>query len=314
MESAIWDDSSLIRAFDAAMAKYKVMHGMQPSSSDSGEKVENNAQGGEMTTVDESRNMEFHRDTDNLLNSSTEIPASCDTSGAAVEIPAVDASNPASDSNNENSCRYASIGPALRGQFNGYETPEYADYNQLISKYNELEMQRQQVLQQLYQVSYSNYQPSSTSCVSSPPWDVCCCTAQAHQFPMYQSASSCLQSFCHPCYCAPAQSFNTLSPEVAHGATNSSIPATVRDSASGTANQPSSFRDNVVSLGLEAAERALASIKVQAHESNKPCEGKQGGSQNNRSDTQISDLLTAWYSAGFYTGKFLAEQSNAKRL
>ncbi|CAN6486569.1 unnamed protein product [Victoria cruziana] len=287
MESAIWDDSSLIRAFDAAMAKYKVMHGMQPSSSDSGEKVENNAQGGEMTTVDESRNMEFHRDTDNLLNSSTEIPASCDTSGAAVEIPAVDASNPASDSNNENSCRYASIGPALRGQFNGYETPEYADYNQLISKYNELEMQRQQVLQQLY---------------------------QAHQFPMYQSASSCLQSFCHPCYCAPAQSFNTLSPEVAHGATNSSIPATVRDSASGTANQPSSFRDNVVSLGLEAAERALASIKVQAHESNKPCEGKQGGSQNNRSDTQISDLLTAWYSAGFYTGKFLAEQSNAKRL
>ncbi|XP_031503406.1 uncharacterized protein LOC116266366 isoform X1 [Nymphaea colorata] len=319
MESAIWDDSALIRAFDDAMTKYKVMHAIQQSGSDHAIKAENDAQGGEISAVGESRldfsrNVEFHRDADNLLKGSTEIPASCDTSGEVAKSPALDENNPASDSNIKNSCTYASMDPASHGQFDGYATPEYADYSQLISKYNELEMQRQQVLQQIYQASYSNDQPSSSSCVSSSPWDVCCCTAQPHQLPTYQSVNSCLQSLCHPCYCVPAQPVSTLSPEVVHCAANSSIPATVPDSALGTANQRSSSCDSVVSLGIEAAERALASIKIKAFESNKACEGEQGGSQSSRSDTQISDLLTAWYSAGFYTGKYLAEQSNAKRL
>ncbi|KAJ6342134.1 hypothetical protein OIU78_010133 [Salix suchowensis] len=80
--------------------------------------------------------------------------------------------------------------------------------------------------------------------------------------------------------------------------------------------------DNIVKTAMDAAERAMSSMTMNAPavksdiEANKAEKSEDNGgeiTQNTSSETDLTVVLNAWYSAGFYTGKYLTERSIAKK-
>lgn len=159
------------------------------------------------------------------------------------------------------------------------------DYNQLLNQYHELEQQRQNVINQLHQYGAWNYQYNDgayNSATTATQW------TNGSTFPL---VCPCVGQCCD----APCPSVPTCGP------------------ASGT-------KPDIVGTAMGAAERAISSLRTKiADDSN--LNGANEGRENEvkdaiqsaSSDTDLSDVLNAWYSAGFYTGKYLVEQSIAKK-
>ncbi|KAL2901221.1 putative 4-diphosphocytidyl-2-C-methyl-D-erythritol kinase [Bienertia sinuspersici] len=63
---------------------------------------------------------------------------------------------------------------------------------------------------------------------------------------------------------------------------------------------------------LGVAERALSSLKNKP-DSKKDNKMNDGGERSATSETDLSTVLNAWFSAGLYTGKYLTEQSCKKQ-
>jgi hypothetical protein len=265
----LWDDSALIKAFDDAFSKYKVMH---------------------------SKGSQSHEAAEEKTISNTEE----DSSAVGEENSDVERQTQENDYNVEPTKENILSDPPENGvtSSNGQDPQGEEDYNRLLSQYYEVEEQRQKILQQLYEFTGPNHQDSSyyENQISA--------AAQVHPLGTTTSASCPAVASCCTC---PCSSF----PACCVGMCESGNSCQGGISVNCQSGKLTSVGDgDLINTALGAAERALSSLKINdavASDVNKgndveASEGKMG-QENNSSETDLSVVLNAWYSAGFYTGK-----------
>ncbi|KAL9167015.1 hypothetical protein ABFS82_05G068500 [Erythranthe guttata] len=297
----LWDDSALLKAFDGAVSKYKKMHGL--SAVTEGEIVDNN-------TEEKLPTAEADNGSSGLVDNNTEHVKKNDDSYADVETtakieetannlhllqinenPSLEIENCAMESHNVRSQNEAAWGSINQEQ-----------YNQLLSKYYEIEDQRQKILQQLNQCNNWNYQnPISNTSTSEE----------------YYRAS------------LPQQPYDTVTCYCSYGCQNWVVPcdsltASCPDAICKDARKGHSISheesDDIVKIAMDAAKRAVSSITqdasikagVSANEGNS-VEINAQSTESSKTETDLAAVLNAWYSAGFYTGKYLSEQQSVEK-
>ncbi|XP_043696244.1 uncharacterized protein LOC122646708 isoform X2 [Telopea speciosissima] len=319
-ETDIWDDSALINAFNDAISKYKMHNKGYQDNSAEGEKERNTAENVSDRidqSHDDTRQIEVHDDGNAVSNTGPEA-------GIANDLPQSQESYHANSHGQEAFMQTSHI-PHTQKVLDGFSySQDVGEYNKLLSQYYELEEQRQKVLQQLHEAGYWNYQGIGEGSGSSAQWGACSTFQEQHQVPIHQSSlpgvvSSCCPYVC-PCLVAPCSSLPCCA---SSGSCVSNIGTDVNTASCMMGPQKSSsFEDDiVVKTGLGAAERAISSFKMtkssasNIHEEREK-DVKSGSSlsedkmvQCMNSDTDLGVVLHAWYSAGFYTGKYLVEQS-----
>ncbi|XP_028076025.1 uncharacterized protein LOC114278208 isoform X3 [Camellia sinensis] len=175
------------------------------------------------------------------------------------------------------------------------------DYTQLLNQYYELEEQRQKILQQLQQFGSWDYQGSG----SNVQWGTSSASLE-HPVPTSQASyPAVVSSYCpYGCQClvAPCSLGGTCAGKTC-------------DATSGIDHNgklTSSENGDIIKTALGAAESALSSLKIKTSEKGE--ERHEGQLEKSAiSETDLTVVFNAWYSAGFYTGKYLAEQSIAKK-
>ncbi|KAJ8774154.1 hypothetical protein K2173_009585 [Erythroxylum novogranatense] len=282
-EGDLWDDSALVNAFDDAMSKYKKMHGMHSKdySTDIGNVAGNTVENASSNDATDCRTLREEADNNYA------------TSGEMLELG--EATNSVTD--------------------HGLE-----EYNQLLSQYYELEEKRQVILQKLHQLSgYDTQYPVEGS--GSGQQGGFCSTSQYYLVPANQASllnligSSCC-CICH-CYVAPCAS----SAACTLGGTCLNKECTDSTVVTNPQNSFAPVNDDISKIALGAAERAISSMKMNTSNisGSKDAEhlaktGKEEETvQSTSSETDLSVVLNAWYSAGFYSGKYLTEQYIAKK-
>ncbi|KAF5735034.1 hypothetical protein HS088_TW15G00533 [Tripterygium wilfordii] len=305
----LWDDSALVNAFDAAISKYKMMHVQNKTQNDSidGETISSAAvdkTGADIREADENGNVLSSRATELGDTNSLEPIKENDPVDTHLPETYVDTSNGMHMKDSHKDTLYSQA---------------TENYSQLMGQYYEIEEKRQKILQQLQQLGTSNYQYSGDVSGSEVQWGAWS-SSQENQVSANQA--------CHPtvvCTCCPYVCHSTLTP-------CSSFPAcSLSTTCVGTAfNDPSlmtcsgrslpCINGDIVKTAMGAAGKAISYMKMKP--SVGPC--KDGGNDNaeeserqmaqtKSSETDLSVVLNAWYSAGFYTGKYLTEQSAAKK-
>ncbi|KAL2545464.1 uncharacterized protein Fot_14697 [Forsythia ovata] len=333
----LWDDSALINAFDHAISKYKTMHGMggQGGSAEGGKSIPSNEENFEVDSKSsEVSSSVGHVEADDGKNTSLNATAEIGETGNLSPIeehPSVESDFPEKhivssnvqngnlSSAKENSAMESGspkkhIGSSnvqnLQDEATWYsQSPE--EYNLLLNKYYELESQRQIILQQLNQFSNWSYEhPISSTIIpehnqasisqSSYQTDTCYCPYGC------QSSVACCSSL--PAHCSDGACVDK-SCDASRGGCNG--------------NSPSQEDHGFVKTAMVAAERALSSLtKETSRNADASANGgkeKELGSEighlteSTESGTDLAVVLNAWYSAGFYTGKYLSEQSLGKK-
>ncbi|XVF11107.1 hypothetical protein REPUB_Repub07fG0240500 [Reevesia pubescens] len=183
------------------------------------------------------------------------------------------------------------------------------DYNQLLSQYYEVEDKRQKILQQLQQFGSSNYQYSAEGYSAAAQWGTYS-TSQQYQTPTSQASHSTVVCSCCPYVCqslvTPCTSYSCCS----LGGTCVGKTSNEPNGAMAHGNLSTVIDSDIVKTAMGAAEKAISSMTTKAstnpnvNEENK--EEKDGEGEMNQStscETDLTVLLNAWYSAGFYTGK-----------
>ncbi|OVA02869.1 hypothetical protein BVC80_9095g63 [Macleaya cordata] len=316
-ESELWDDSALMNAFDDAMTKYKAMHKKEHKgiSTDGEEVMSDNPEILIDGNQEATRLVKADHPSNAALNNGTDVKE-------ANDVPAFQGNHQAGSSDPEPFVHASSshMPQALEDYTNSQGESEY---NKLLSQYYELEEQRQKVLQQLQQVGYGYY-PSqgegSGSCAYT------CCSTQEHQDRTHFASQQAVVSSCCPYVCPCLTGSWPSIPACSLGGACVSKMGTYSVPIACTSDpaKVSSLQDDpVVKTAMGAAERAIASIKMEASNTSNiqqvkdkkelpdSLEGEMA--QSSSSETDLTAVFNAWYSAGFYTGKYLSEQSIAKR-
>lgn len=292
----LWDDSALVNAFNDAVSKYKIMHSKGAKLSSKEENL--------TAPDDESNELKSNGEGD---NNSKVAPDTTTEMGDASSLPSV----------KENSSFEAVPPENHTGQLNEQNTQDKAiesissqsleDYNQLLYKYYELEDQRQKILQQLNQFGIWGDQNSGS-------------TSQEHQAYASQNLNPTESSFYCPYGCQSWVSPCTASP-CCLGGNQDDKPC---DASLRYVQQKNSSPQypNLVNTAMEAAEKALSSLKQASNTASLNSFAKEGkqiemmnpvaAEKTGGLETDLTEVLNAWYSAGFYTGKYLSEQSNKR--
>ncbi|GMJ06024.1 hypothetical protein HRI_004271600 [Hibiscus trionum] len=301
-ESELWDDSALIDAFDNAMSKYKKMHGKKNSEAnvsvhqsgdetikDAGENINASVITG--TETEEAKDLEPVKE-----NHSVKLPT-------PVPYPDSSTSLPMQDKQDGN---------------NGYSDLQGSqDYNRLLGQYYEVEEKRQAILQQLQQYGSWDYQYSADGSSTAAQWGTSC-VSQEYTVPNSQASQSTVICSCCPYVCQSFVTPCTSYPCCSLAGTSVGKTSTDPNGSMSHGNLSKIVNSDIVNTAMGAAERAISSLTTKAsinpnvNEENK--EKKDGGEEMNHGncETDLAVLLNAWYSAGFYTGKYLVEQSIAK--
>lgn len=290
-QDELWDDSALVNAFNDAISKYKKMH----------------IQGSQIISADGQENAGRL----DQMNDDNKVPSN----GAAEREENGNASTVKETSCLESEAPEDPVG-SFTGQHIHQEPVGYLnsqtteDYNQLLNKYYELEDQRQKILQQLNQFGYWNYDSGLTASMSQEPE---ASTSRAHptvpsSFCPYGCQSWAVPCTSVPCYFSGGPCFGNSCNGPANSAT--------------TKNLTSPAETDFVKTAMFAAERALSSLKEQActncdasaneEKEKQPQKNFCHLEKSTSSETDLTVVLNAWYSAGFYTGKYLTEQSSAR--
>ncbi|KAK3428761.1 hypothetical protein EUGRSUZ_E00229 [Eucalyptus grandis] len=311
-EGDLWDDSGLINAFDNAMSKYKSMHGQKNSNASKGVEVVDEQEKGFSSPGQEDHVTMREEPKHAVASNCAEVP------GEANNDPSVNG-NPCVDVLAQGSHPDLSNGVPVQDTLEAHSYSQYAEgYDQLLAEYYELEQKREKVLQQLHQYGYWNYQfpQDATGAAPSAPWT----TATAAVEPSVPSGHSCpVGSSCCPYVC---QSFEAPCP-VSTCSFGKTCVGQVCNGTPSTTHQKVPVEDSdITRTAIEAAEKALSSLKIGRST------GEEGGSgyfsdkekklegetlQTESSGTDLSVVLNAWYSAGFYTGKYLVERSDREK-
>ncbi|KAK4788452.1 hypothetical protein SAY86_019771 [Trapa natans] len=301
-EGDLWGDSALIAAFDHAMSKYKKMHGVKTrdSSSEAGEAISGTDQ--------------------SVPGASEGIPIDAIVLPSFISAEAEETSNlsPAHDNTYavvttaEESYPVSSGYLPTNGSVNGCLYPQsMEDYNKLLAEYYELEEKREKVLQKLYQHGNWNYQTEPSDSNPSLQQSHCANPNQGHPIPADQishSIDSCAccpylgQSFVTPC---PASSCSFLGTGP-YWSFHSAPPLIPQDSG-----PPKDY--DISKTAMDAAEKAISLVKKSSISNVEDKKEEEASVRATDSETNLTDVLNAWYSAGFYTGKYLAEKSIQER-
>ncbi|CAI9095286.1 OLC1v1031193C1 [Oldenlandia corymbosa var. corymbosa] len=302
-QDELWDDSALINAFNDAISKYMKMHvtGSENLSADEGKGIYSIEEESISALVDETNDKRRHVDTNE--ESTTLTSAENEENHYCSTVP--EASNLEQATENHVD---SSAGPYINQEHSGYPlSGNTEDYNHLVNKYYELEDQRQKILQQLNQLGYWNNTSGPTTVTSQE--------LQASQAYPAATCSLCpygCQSWVTPCnssscYCVGGTSVSTCN----------NAPAEIASAK----NVVSTGDTDFVKTAMVAAEKALTSLKNRDYinPSSYDNEGKEKqletgcnhAEKSTSSETDLTVVLNAWYSAGFYTGKYLSEQSSA---
>ncbi|KAG9140025.1 hypothetical protein Leryth_010530 [Lithospermum erythrorhizon] len=200
----LWDESALINAFENTLSNYKVMHN----------------QGGNILSNDD----------EEVVNRGDEIlptpdyqsheARSSEKEGENLAAPNINFGVGLPNENNQlESDDPDKTGSSMNGQniqsdqTGILDTQSLEDYNQLLSRYYEIEDQRQKVLQQLSQFGYWDYQDSVDSGWSDHTVPPAMSPSQEHQAYATQGYCSNVESTCSPYGCqlveAPSSSFSS---------------------------------------------------------------------------------------------------------
>ncbi|CAL4884804.1 unnamed protein product [Urochloa decumbens] len=339
----LWDDSALVDAFDRAVATYKVMHGKSNRATPcEDEKPEHSATAAADTATaqveepipaeatDEHR--EKDANCDNTPCGMAEAPQQPTEERQTVEQAPVQETDPGKETHVTESKAISSDATDADG--NVSSSQQTWEYNELLRQYYELEEKSRNVLQQLQQASYWNYQASGYAS-----------TTQEQQIPTYSATapdphSSTTQSSC--CYwnvpmvsvscCSagqPSQGSASMPPS---GGCSVSLTCDQCPGASTTYPSVSNFMqlptkspsngDQVAKAAMMTAEGALNFMRstVSGQPGSQKNESETGKEESTNmginpnlditgADSDLAVLLNAWYAAGFYTGRYLALQS-----
>ncbi|KAK4845446.1 hypothetical protein QYF36_005195 [Acer negundo] len=309
-EGELWDDSLLIKAFDDAMSKSKKMHTKKKTNDTSidGQLLISDAL--HHQNHDALRLEEAEENKNIVTNTETEMREAKNL--APVE------GNPCMDSHAPEACIDSSNGLATQDAPKGYSDSQGAeDYNQLLNQYYEIEEKRQHILQQLQQFGSWNYQFSAEGYSSVSQWGACS-TSQEHPLPASQACHPGVMCSCCPYVCqtlvAPCTTYPACS--LADACRGKICMDTNASEDSGKLLSP--VKSDIVKTAMGAAEKAISSLKTTVtsninEEIEKKKENEGEMVQSLSSETDLTVVLNAWYSAGFYTGKYLTEQSIAKK-
>ncbi|TKY70059.1 hypothetical protein E2542_SST06343 [Spatholobus suberectus] len=335
-EGDLWDDSALINAFDQAISTYKKMHS-------SGKHKDASAQEAERMIGENGSNVEFGSlDTTRDADMNGYIPAtSAPDSGETGNVSKLEENHHAK-SQVDQPCLDSTSGQDMNSVQNCYAyVQDVDDYNQLVAQYYELEEKRVKILEQLNPYGGWNYQnvaaASSAGVTYSNSQDYSMCT--------YQVSDPNAICTCCPCFSQCSLAPCTSVPGCSLGGSAVGKPCN-NHSVEMDNKMPFPCEDGKIhTMAVGAAEKALSTIRTTISGDfnvNKdmwlyfitikifwvylihsiivfaPCnsEKERNNSETeeiNGSETDLAAVLNAWYSAGFYTGKYLVEQSIQNR-
>ncbi|XP_050377689.1 uncharacterized protein LOC126794936 [Argentina anserina] len=311
-EGDLWDDSALINAFDNAMTTYKKMHSKKPSQGSTQEDKPVSSPGEQVIAeADESEEIKrIQWDTDDATK---DMPKTAIEGGETsnlsevIEKQSLDSYVPDP---------YSQDAQDMQNNYSSSQGGE--DYTKLLNQYYEIEEKREKILEQLHQFGGGNYLYSGegSGLGSGVLWSNLSSyeqiTVPASQPSNPAGVASCCLYMC-PCLMTSCNAFPACSSACAG--------ITCTEACLATSNgKPLSPEDgNVVKTALGTAERALSSMTTKitgdSLVTEEKMDDKEGAemAETTSSETDISVVLNAWYSAGFYTGKYLVEQSVAKK-
>ncbi|XWS62207.1 hypothetical protein CRYUN_Cryun07bG0190900 [Craigia yunnanensis] len=306
-EGELWDDSALIDAFDNAMSKYKKMHGKKNSEANVSVVVD---QTGDETIK--------HRDAGENRNATLNIGTEMDEAKDLQPVKENDIVHSQTPEPYINSSTSLPMQDKQDGN-KGYSDLQGAqDYNQLLGQYYEVEDKRQKILQQLQQFGSWNYPCSAEGCSAAAQWGTSC-TSQEYPIPRNQASHSTVVCSCCPYVCQSLVNPCTSYPCCSLGGTCVGKTSTEPNGAMAYGNLPTVINCDIVKTAMGAAEEAISCMTTKASfnpngEENKEKKDDEGKmNQSTSCETDLTVLLNAWYSAGFYTGKYLMEQSIARK-
>ncbi|KAL9230808.1 hypothetical protein vseg_006110 [Gypsophila vaccaria] len=291
----ILDDFTLINAFDQTISKYKKMHGKEYTNCSTND-----------VSADVLQN-------DDKFESDPEMVGDGNDYGSHVLVVAEEAECLGTFTETEVTDSQISKEHALEActsppqdQSHCSNSTSLDEYNMLYKQYYEIEEQRQKILEKMQQLSNEYYPDYVEPSVSGMQWGTNSATQEcqgASQMPGEAMVDSC---------CPCVRQYSTAScaqldyPSASnHGADHPSTKGLETNTTIGDVD--------FVATALGAAEKALSSLKgitSGSEKGNKLCNLTE---QNADSETDLSTVLHAWYSAGFYTGKYLTEKSLAKK-
>ncbi|CAI0470901.1 unnamed protein product [Linum tenue] len=286
----LWDDSALLNAFDDAISKYKKYHGKkgQENSADSGKGLADSVD--PAPVADEG--LGLVREVEETGKVASQLTAEIND---RLCIAPSDENYFAYQLGDEQNIDTANdVNAPTVGDHSNVQATE--DYNELLSQYYDLEEKRQKVLEQLQQLGGYYYQdPAEGS--SSAAQLANCSTSQDHSAPatnQTHGSATCIYTTCCP--------YASHCPVVSCCGSKLGTDSTVLTCCGKACPLGES---DMVKTAMEAAERAMSSIKGKSSDDN--CvkdEEEEGTAQGPTSGTDLCDVLNAWY---------LTEQSMAKK-
>ena len=346
----LWDDSALVDAFDHAVATYKAMHGKnnqaapseKPESEDVAAAAASAAAYAAAAVAEEPVSTEVADEQTEKNDSCTNLPVGpVETPQQPCEERKTDKQAPlrgtdlGKETNISESKTCFSDVTNTEGKDSSNQQTE--DYNELLRKYYELEVQSQKVLEQLHQTNYWNYQtpeqssayqqqqvpayiatapdPNSsttqTSCCSLnvPMVSISCCSTgqQSGESTGMPPNGGCSISFtCDHCPGASTtyptgSAFTQLPTKVSTGDDQ------VAKAAMMTAEGAMNFMRNTISG--DAASFPNMRNEGGIGKENNTTVGMNLNLDTTGANSDLAVVLNAWYTAGFYTGRYLMQQS-----
>ncbi|URE07892.1 hypothetical protein MUK42_20553 [Musa troglodytarum] len=331
----LWDDSALIDAFDDAMATYKAVHRESHPAKPLGEgkHIGESTEDEPVHSENLNRQIEHGVGENNVLKDVTETNMPyykyvSSTEGHQLEEDSLGVNIHATEINS-----YSSDFHVSTSEIDYHNDEQSIEYNHLLKQYYELEEERQKVLQQLQQANYWNYQTpvqsgeyqaekflgnnASESC-SQPPYSLCSCHSLSASLIPASACAICGPSFrgyyCCPqnCFTSVLHHFSGCQDHVQSGICSLGGSLTVDPS-----KQTTHTDDPAVRIGMMAAEKALRSLKKEISVDSNICQEKENMKDKGEisgeheckasgvisQETDLAVVLSAWYSAGFHTGR-----------
>ncbi|XP_062219995.1 uncharacterized protein LOC133919576 isoform X2 [Phragmites australis] len=275
----LWDDSALVDAFDRAVATFKAMHGKNTQATPcENEKPEHASAAAEEEETDE------HREKDDNYN---KIPCGAmetlqepsEESKTIEQAPPLQETDPGIEIH---ASEFKTLSSDATDADRNVSSSQQGEHTELLRRYYELEEQSRNVLQQLQQTNYWNYKEPEYASMY-----------QQQQAPAYNGDQ-----------CPGASTTYTT------GANFMQPPTTV-----------STNDDQVTKVAMMTTEGAFnfmrSTISGDPASQRKETEtGKESTSMGmwpnfdtTGADSDLAVVLNAWYAAGFYTGRYLMQES-----
>uniref|UniRef100_A0A453PBQ7 Survival Motor Neuron Gemin2-binding domain-containing protein n=2 Tax=Aegilops tauschii subsp. strangulata TaxID=200361 RepID=A0A453PBQ7_AEGTS len=326
----LWDDSALVDAFDHAVATYKAMHGKNNQGAPSEKQESEDSVVQTLNAHCESisaKQTEKNDSCTNLPIGPVETPQQpCEERNTDKQAPLQETDLGKETKISESKTCFSDV---TNTEGKDSSNQQIEDYNELLRKYYELEVQSQKVLEQLHQTNFWNYQtpeqssayqqqqvpayiatapdPNSsttqTSCCSLnvPMVSISCCSTgqQSGDSSGMPPNGGCSISFtCDHCPGASTTyptgaAFTQLPTKVSTGDDQ------VAKAAMMTAEGAMNFMRNTISGDAASFPRNEGGIGKE----NNTTLGMNLNLDTTGADSDLAVVLNAWYTAGFYTGR-----------